>query len=158
MKNSINYYNSELNKLPIGRILGFIKFPEMSQIILIPLILLSGLIISSIIGSVFSISAVMLVYLIEYYSVRTTRIKILDVCLVDEVMLDNDFKTNGTNSEFSEDPNYVTDADREYIFSDALYQVSPTKTKDALKSHRVLILNTMASFIIGYLILSNYIA
>jgi hypothetical protein len=158
MKDSIKYYNSKLNELSSGRLFNIIKFPEVNSIILTALVLLVGLLSSILTGSVILVAFVMLSYLAEYYSVRATRTRIIDVCLVDEIMLDNDFKTNGTNSEFSEDPNYVTDADREYIFSDALYQVSPTKTKDALKSHRVLILNTMASFIIGYLILSNYIA
>lgn len=158
MKNSIKFYNSKLDSTPSGMLFSSIKFPNISPIILISTLSVVGLLLSLVTGLVWFFSILIMVALLEYYSVRSFRIKVMDVCLVGEIMLEDDFKTNGIDTEFPDDPNYVTESDRDYLFSDAIYQVSPTGIMDALKSHRISILNTMASFIICYLLLTNYIA
>lgn len=158
MKNSISYYNSKLDSVSIGRLFNILKFPNINPTVLIISSLFMTLLLSVVTGAIVLFTILLLVLLFEYYSVRSTRIKLLDVCLVDEILLTDDFEVNGKSKEFPDDPVYVTEADREYIFSDAVYQVSPPGIKETLKSHRITILNTMASFIICYLLLTNYIA
>lgn len=158
MKDSISYYNGKLDSVPMGRLFSIFRFPNINPTALIISSLLMSLLLSVVTGAIVLFTILLLILLFEYYSVRSTRIKLLDVCLVDEILLIDDFSVNGKNHEFPDDPVYVTEADREYIFSDAVYQVSPSDIKETLKSHRITILNTMASFIIFYILLYNYIA
>jgi hypothetical protein len=119
MKNSIDYYNIKLDSVSAGRLFSVIKFPDNRMfIILYALSLLS----ISIITGYFIISAILLIIgLREYHSVGKTRIKILESCLVDEIMASNDLKDNGVSKEFIHDSPHITDSDRDYFFSDALY-------------------------------------
>jgi hypothetical protein len=158
MKNSIAFYNSKLDSSPYGMLFNRIKFPDTNPILLISTLSVFGLLLSLLTGGILIFSIMIFVILLEYHSVRSFRIKVLDVCLVGEIMLEDDFKINGADPEFPNDPNYVTESDREYLFSDAIYQTSPTRIVDTLKSHHILMLNVMASFIFCYMLISNYIA
>ena len=158
MKKSIEFYNSRLDSSPSGMLFNRIKFPDTNPILLISILAVAGLLLSLLTGGILIFSIMIFIILLEYHSVRAFRIKVMDVCLVGEIMLENDFRVNGEDPEFPDDPNYVTESDREYLFYDAIYQTSPTRIIDTLKSHHILMLNVMASFIFCYMLISNYIA
>ena len=125
MKDSIDYYNIKLDSIKEGMLFNIVKFPRNAILVISYIMIL--LLILFITGS-FIISSVLLFGgLYEYRSVKRTRIKILESCLVDEIMAQDDLKSNGINEEFMHDPLYITDSDRDYFFSDALYNVSMVK-------------------------------
>lgn len=119
MTNSISYYNSKLDSVGAGKLFNIIKFPD--NYMLIILYVLSLLLIPITTGYFIMPSVLLIIGLYEYRSVERVRIKILESCLVDEIMAYNDLKDNGVSKEFIHDSICITNSDRDYFFSDALH-------------------------------------
>ena len=83
----------------------------------------------------------------EHYTVAVKRNRIYDECVVNEAYMQIDFKENGADPNFPEDPLYVTNEDREDIFQEAVYKFKREKFIQKLKSHHVFLLIAMAQYI-----------
>lgn len=62
----------------------------------------------------------------EHYCITRLRYELTEDCEVDEVVMQNDFVQNGIDPNFPDDPLYVTESDRESIFSEC-YALSRRK-------------------------------
>lgn len=83
----------------------------------------------------------------EHYTVVVKRNKIYDECIVNEAFMQMDFKDNGSDPNYPDDPIYVTNEDREDIFHEALYKFNRDGIMEKLKSHHVFLLIAMAQYI-----------
>jgi hypothetical protein len=61
-----------------------------------------------------------LIICLELYRVTLLRNAMIDRCLLDDRILQNDINVNGVDPNFPYDPLYVDYIDRKYIFEDAL--------------------------------------
>lgn len=82
----------------------------------------------------------------EHYNVSFNRNMLLEDCIINESYMQFEFKENGVDPNFPEDPLYVTEEDREEIFSDNLYKIKRQGFSDKLKSHHVFILIVVALY------------
>jgi hypothetical protein len=64
-----------------------------------------------------------LIICLELYRVTLLRNAMIDRCLLDDRILQNDINVNGVDPNFPYDPLYVDDIDRKYIFEDALIEL-----------------------------------
>jgi hypothetical protein len=89
----------------------------------------------------------------EHYMVTVKRSKIFESCLVDEAYMKTDFRENGADPNYPNDPLYVTNEDREDIFYENLVKHGRQRFLDKIKSHHFFGLVVMALYLVAYLIL-----
>lgn len=83
----------------------------------------------------------------EHYTVAVKRNKVYDECIVNETYMQLDFRENGADPNFPNDPIYVTNDDREDIFYEAVYKFKREGLLQKLKSHHVFLLIAVAQYI-----------
>jgi len=54
----------------------------------------------------------------EHYCIARLRYELTEDCEVDEAVMQSDFVENGADPNFPDDPLYVTESDREFIFKE----------------------------------------
>ena len=86
----------------------------------------------------------------EHYTVAVKRNKVYDECIVNETYMQLDFRENGADPNFPDDPIYVTNEDREDIFDEAIYKFKREGLVQKLKSHHVFLLIAVAQYIGAY--------
>ena len=77
------------------------------------------------IGS-YAIHLLITILCFEQYCIARVRYELTEDCEVDEAVMQNDFIENGIDPNFPEDPLYVTESDREFIFKEC-YALSRKK-------------------------------
>lgn len=118
------FYVTHLNSNKhTGRIFGFVKYPV--SIPFVTMLTISFLFASiEILLPTFLISfAPCLIICMELYRVTLLRNAMIDRCLLDDRILQNDLIVNGVDPNFPLDPPYVDDLDRKSIFEEALMEL-----------------------------------
>ena len=104
-------------------------------------------------GNVLILAIPCFILIWEHYTVAVKRNKIYDECILNEVFMQEDFKTNGADPNFPEEPLYVTNEDRLDIFDEALVQYHLKKEGflQKIKNHHVFLLTMVVLYILCYL-------
>lgn len=145
-----------LEKLRKNKRTGFIfgRFPIPNGI---PFIFTSAtMIIAAIIEATFStffiIPLIALVTCWDHYLRIYFRAFILEQCILDEIIFQNDLIKNGIDPNFPEDPLYVTSEDRDSIFDECMYINPDEKNMVKLKKHYLFLISIVAMFCLFYMI------
>jgi|688.fasta_scaffold189606_1 hypothetical protein len=127
------YYIEKMNsKRETGKILGIIPIPENGFIYFLISTFLISFIIEKYVGTYFISSLFGIVLSVDMYYKNKKRDYILEKCIAEEIFMGFDLKEYGVG-EFSEDPLYVTDSDRDSIFEEVFKNYFPTTTSGKQK-------------------------
>ena len=127
------YYIEKMNsKRETSKILGIIPIPENGFIYFLISTFLISFIIEKYVGTYFISSLFGIVLSVDMYYKNKKRDYILEKCIAEEIFMGFDLKEYGVG-EFSEDPLYVTDSDRDSIFEEVFKNYFPTTTSGKQK-------------------------
>jgi len=106
-----------------GRLFGCVKYPMSIPFVNMLTICFLFASLETLFPIFFLSFAPCLIICLELYRVTILRNAMIDRCLLDDRILQNDFIVNGVDPNFPYDPPYVNDSDRKYIFEDALMEL-----------------------------------
>ncbi len=157
MRESITYYTDRLNSHRLtGTLFKYIKYPEGSPFFFTCM----NVLVFALLGSVLNQSILMFIpcfYIVwKHYELTLKRNLIMEDCLVSEIIMNDEFKT-GIDPNYPEDPLYITEEDRDFIFYDSLTERIEPGIWDKLKSHHVFIVIVMASYVLISFIAKYYL-
>jgi hypothetical protein len=130
------YYIEKMNsRRETGKLIGIIPIPENGFFYFFLTTFLISFLIEKYIGTYFLSSLFGIILSLDMYYKDKTREKILEKCIAEEIFMEFDLKEYGVG-EFSNDPLYITDEDRNSIFEEIFrYHFSvPSKGKQKISS------------------------
>lgn len=152
METTLSYYKDRLEKNKISTFLFFFYPPKHPYIfkwttflIFIKLELLFNL---------YFIPSIIAIYIIWEYQIILDRIeKILEDCIIEEICMEEDLKNNQSiRSNFPNDPLYVTNNDREYIYENRVSDERNLNFLSKIKNHYTSLISIVILYSILYLI------
>ena len=148
------YYLEKLRKNKrTGFIFGRFPIPNGIPFVFTSATLIIAAIIEVTFPTYFIIPLIALVTCWDHYLRIYFRAFILEQCILEEIMFQNDLIKNGIDPNFPEDPLYVTKEDRDSIFDECLYMNPEQKYMIKLKKHYLFLISIVAMFSLFYLIL-----
>lgn len=121
---STAYYVTHINSNKhTGRIFGCVKYPMSSPFVSMLTISFLFASLETLFPTFFFSFAPCLIICLELYRVTLLRNDMIDRCLLDDRILQNDLLVNGVDPNFPFDPPYVDDLDRKSIFEEALMEL-----------------------------------
>jgi hypothetical protein len=118
---AIDYYLDRINHNKKTKFIFWkIPFPSNSPMLFLFCVILFFALLGIIIG--LPLLTIVPAFLIcwPYYHVSKLRNHVVNLCIATEMVWQKEFKENGVDPNFPEDPLYVTEDDREDIFDDCL--------------------------------------
>jgi hypothetical protein len=134
-----------------GYVLGIFELPLVRPLHLI----VTVIIISAIVQynfPMYHLHAIFtVIFCFDYGVIILTRNQVLETCIAEEIYFAMCLERDGGDPCFPEDPAYVTENDRHYIFLDAMSEVRKTNFLKKLKSHYVYFISIVAFYVMSYL-------
>ncbi len=148
------YYLEKLRKNKrTGFIFGRIPIPDGIPFVFTSATMTIAAIIEVTFSTYFIIPLIALVTCWDHYLRICFRAFILEQCIIEEIMFQNDLIKNGMDPNFPEDPLYVTKEDRDSIFDECMYINPEEKNSVKLKKHYLFLISNVAMFCLFYLII-----
>lgn len=140
-----------------GRLFGCVKYPM--SIPFVTMLTISFLFASleALIPTFFFSFAPCVIICLELYRVTLLRNAMIDRCLLDDRIIQNDLIVNGVDPNFPFDPPYVDDLDRKSIFVEALMELKRSHSffwKKWTGKKMLLITLIALLYVIFYIVLS----
>lgn len=137
MDDAVEYYTKKLDShKKTSKIFGKIPLPKGLHIIFTITTLGIVSYIESIFNTFFILPLLGIILCIEHYYIILLRQDILDSCMVEEIILENDLIDNKDSKELIGEPKYIIELDRISIFDDCLsYSTGNISILKKIKNH-----------------------
>jgi len=158
MEEAVNYYLHRINSFKkTGYMFGFMPFPDGSPVLFTTVNVVLFALIASYIGSPVLLFIPLFIISWEHYLLSYKRNVLFDDCMASEAFMQNEFKENGIDPNFPQDPLYVTKSDREEIFDECVDLIDNSGFLSKLKSHQAFVILLMASYTVIYFLLRLWV-
>lgn len=137
MEESIEYYTNKLDlEKKTGKLFSIIPLPKGLRILFAISTLLIVSFIESIFNTFFILPLLGIFLCIEHYYIILLRQDILDMCILEEILLENDLIANKDSKELIDEPKYIIELDRISIFEDRIsYETGNVSIFRKIKNH-----------------------
>lgn len=119
------------------------------------IIILTASLIEAIFSTFYITLLLSFIFCINYYHLYNFRIDLMCHCIVEESYMNLEYEEKGKDVNFPNDPLYVTDDEREFVFEDYLYSQKNKNILQKIKDHYIFSIIIILSYFLLYLLIKR---
>lgn len=95
------------------------------------------------------------IFCLHYYYLYNFRIDLICHCVLEESYMNMEYEKMDTDVNFPEDPLYVTEGEREFVFEDYLYSQKDKNFLQKVKDHYIFSIVIVLSYFLLYFLIKR---